>query len=475
MKKLFLLFYLLLTIYYSKSQNLVPNGDFEFYTSCPTAPGQMNLAFPWHDPTGATSDYYNGCAPLSSFVNVPGTPFGQFQYAHSGVGYAAIIVMQSNGTNYREYIQVALIDTLEIGRCYSVSFYANLSDLLKKGTNNIGAYLSQMAITTAPPNVLNYNPQILLPGNPPIIDTLNWVKISGLYQAVGGEKYITIGNFKDDSNTSTQTIDTASQFDMSAYYIDDVSVYELKARAGKDTNICKGSSTQIGSTSDTGIIYSWQPTNGLSAANIANPLASPSQTTTYYLTQTSPCGITKDTVTITICDTIKNTSAGKDTTICNGNSVTLGSGNYACAIYSWQPPTGLNNANIGNPIASPTQTTTYYLTQTSPCGITKDSVSITVCDTTHPSSLTIPNVFTPNNDGINDVFKIISKNILTLDCKIYNRWGILVNELTKFNEVWDGRTTSGLQCTTGVYYYVITSTGEDGKDYNEKGVMELMR
>ena len=107
-----------------------------------------------------------------------------------------------------------------------------------------------------------------------------------------------------------------------------------------------------------------------------------------------------------------------------------------------------------------------------------DDVYVGKCDTaqaTNKSSITIPNIFTPNNDGINDVFKIASKNITTLNCKIYNRWVILVYELTKFNEVWDGRTTSGLQCTTGVYYYVLTATGEDGKEYDDKGFVQLLK
>lgn len=91
------------------------------------------------------------------------------------------------------------------------------------------------------------------------------------------------------------------------------------------------------------------------------------------------------------------------------------------------------------------------------------------------STLTVPNIFTPNNDGLNDYFKITTTNIASINCKIYNRWGILVNELTKTNEVWDGLTTSGLQCTNGIYYYVLTVTGNDGKEYEQKGFVQLIR
>ena len=91
------------------------------------------------------------------------------------------------------------------------------------------------------------------------------------------------------------------------------------------------------------------------------------------------------------------------------------------------------------------------------------------------SSITAVNVFTPNNDGINDVFETINKNITFLDCKIYNRWGILVYEMVEPNEVWDGRTSAGIECSPGVYYYTTVAVGEDGQDFNVKGFVELVR
>lgn len=103
------------------------------------------------------------------------------------------------------------------------------------------------------------------------------------------------------------------------------------------------------------------------------------------------------------------------------------------------------------------------------------SVQCCDCDTSQPASMSISNIFTPNNDGINDVFKITTKNITTLNCKIYNRWGILVGELKNANDIWDGRTTAGLECSEGVYYYVLTATADDGKEHEEKGFAQLVR
>lgn len=224
MKYFFSFLFFLFSTLFCGSQNLVPNGDFELFTSCPTGAGQLNLANPWIDPTGATSDYFNSCAPIASTASVPNGTLGFWQNARSGSAYAGLFAMQNIGSEYREYIQIQLTNPMDTGLCYDVAFYVNLMNSVKKGCNNMGAYISKTAITASPPNVLNYIPQILLTGNSPIIDTVNWIKISGIYTALGGEKYITIGNFNNDSSTVTQIIDAASPYDIAYYYIEDVSV-----------------------------------------------------------------------------------------------------------------------------------------------------------------------------------------------------------------------------------------------------------
>ena len=304
-KKAGVLLVLFLTSYFvidSKAQvNLVPNGDFEIYTSCPTSPGQTNRAFPWYDPNNSTSDYFNSCAPVSSGVNVPGNMSVFFQFAHSGVGYTGLFGEQSPSANHREYIQVKLSDSLSYSSCYVVTFYCNLLNAEKYAINNMGAFISQTAISCPQNLPYNLTPQILLPGNPTISDTLNWVKVQGLYNANGGEQYITIGNFQYDSNTVFQVINASSVEAESYYYIDDVSLFKLpSANAGRDTTICHGDSAQLGNGNYIGVTYSWQPTTGLSNATIGNPRASPTVASTYYLTQTSPCGITRDTVVVTL-------------------------------------------------------------------------------------------------------------------------------------------------------------------------------
>lgn len=91
------------------------------------------------------------------------------------------------------------------------------------------------------------------------------------------------------------------------------------------------------------------------------------------------------------------------------------------------------------------------------------------------SGITLPNIFSPNNDGVNDVFKPIIGGLTTLKLSIYNRYGTLVFFTDRVNGFWDGRTTSGEPCSVGVYFYVLEAQGFDGKSYNLKNTLTLIQ
>ena len=140
------------------------------------------------------------------------------------------------------------------------------------------------------------------------------------------------------------------------------------ANAGPDVTICAGTSTALNATG--GANFSWTPVGGLSNANISNPVASPIVTTTYIVTvSTNGCPNTDD-VVITVLP-IPIAIAGKDITICNGQSTTLtGSGGTT---YVW-------NGNIAtNPLAvTPNATTTYILTAANGNCTNTDDIVVTV-------------------------------------------------------------------------------------------------
>lgn len=89
------------------------------------------------------------------------------------------------------------------------------------------------------------------------------------------------------------------------------------------------------------------------------------------------------------------------------------------------------------------------------------------------SNILLPNVFTPNYDSINDIFKPILDEITELEFSIFSRYGNLIFETKRLNGFWDGHTTSGEPCSDGVYFCVLTATGVDGKKYKEKTFIQL--
>ena len=91
------------------------------------------------------------------------------------------------------------------------------------------------------------------------------------------------------------------------------------------------------------------------------------------------------------------------------------------------------------------------------------------------SSILIPNVFTPNGDGQNDVFMVDGTNLESVEAEIFNRWGLSMYSWNQVNGGWNGRTTSGTEVPDGTYFYIITAKGLDGTEYFKKGAFSLIR
>jgi gliding motility-associated-like protein len=162
-----------------------------------------------------------------------------------------------------------------------------------------------------------------------------------------------------------------------------------------------------------------------------------------------------------------------DTIIQPGASATLHAdiqGNIAS--YQWLPPTSLDNANVAMPVATPDSTTTYLLIVTTDSGCTASGkVKVDVY-----SILFMPNAFTPNGDGKNDVFRIppsIGVNVRSFI--IFDRWGERVFSTKNSDTGWDG-TLNGLSQPTGVYVWSIEwQDPQTGQWTFSKGTVMLVR
>jgi len=154
---------------------------------------------------------------------------------------------------------------------------------------------------------------------------------------------------------------------------------EVPIEPGADTTICLGDTVMLGGmpTSPNGTSYSWFPNGGtLSNDTIANPLAFPTVTTTYYVVATNDTCTAIDSVTITV-NQLPIINAGADVSICFGDSTQL---NASGGInYLWQPEGFLNDSTINNPIAFPSNTTEFIVFGIDVNGCSaSDSVIVTV-------------------------------------------------------------------------------------------------
>jgi gliding motility-associated-like protein len=125
-----------------------------------------------------------------------------------------------------------------------------------------------------------------------------------------------------------------------------------------------------------------------------------------------------------------------------------------------------------NPNHNYTGSGTYTVTQivTSSAGCVDTIQSIVVVN----EGIIIPNVFTPDGDGVNDQFYIANSGLEQFSIEIFNRWGIKVFETTASEIRWDGTSTSGVKMSDGTYYYILKATSRSGKNYDTTGFLTLL-
>jgi gliding motility-associated-like protein len=230
------------------------------------------------------------------------------------------------------------------------------------------------------------------------------------------------------------------------------------ANAGPDTVICFGSSVQLSGSG--GSAYQWSPGTYLSNAGIKNPIiiSAPQGTYTYLLNVTNANGcksLKNDSVVITILPPVK-VFAGNDTTVSINQPLQLNAAdvnNSGFINYVWSPSSGLNNSGIKNPVAlfnsnNGFNSITYKVTSHTIKGCeATDNITVKVFV---QADIYVPSAFSPNNDGLNDIFKPILIGIKELKYfAVYNRYGQQVYITSVQGQGWDGMVKGKMQNTGG--------------------------
>ena len=166
-----------------------------------------------------------------------------------------------------------------------------------------------------------------------------------------------------------------------------------------------------------------------------------------------------------------------DTTIFLGSSLQLLTGGTCSSQFSWSPSTFLVNANDLNPRTTPTTTTTYNLTINDGSCQAVDQVKVSVVsrDQLGCEDLLLPNVFTPNDDRINDTYGISNRFIIDelKTFEIFNRWGGRVFFSDDVDGVWDGRYKGEVVAASSFVYLVTYVCG--GEDFSKSGTLHVIR
>ncbi len=166
----------------------------------------------------------------------------------------------------------------------------------------------------------------------------------------------------------------------------------------------------------------------------------------------------------------------------NFNNTSASSGTInpsANVISSWSFGNGTYSTSISNSVSTSATFVnpgTYTVLLVSSKGECIDS-ALKVIKVDIPSKLEIPNIFTPNDDKVNDVFFVKASNLTSIEAVIFDRWGTKVYDVvsTTGNIAWDGKNFKGAECAAGTYFYIIKAEGKDGTVYEKKGTVSLVR
>lgn len=471
--RLIFFFLFLIQCFHLWAQNLVPNPSFEDHSDCPTVyPGswQLNmieLATPWIN-AKKRPYYFHPCA-YSGELRPPdfGPRSNFFGYKHPRTGLA---MMGLHVSDDRDYAGIELMQELIEGKTYYVEFYVSPhirrdSTSINMGqrfcfTDAVGAYFSENSIKVTGDigdniyrkSILPFVPQVEHRGEV-INNPEDYTRICGTFVAQGGERFLTIGNFRPDQQTNILPDWGNVLPHLNIMFIDDVSVEEFDL-VPDSIILCVGESINLKAGFRDEILY-WN--NGI----IGDSITIIEEGEYIVFANLGRC-IVSDTVRVFKMDD-NNISSEYSYSICDGEEIVLKSSIQGQ--YLWEDNTVLNERKVSSEGV-------YNLQINNICGEFNErhKVSLQNCK----CNFFVPDAFSPNGDGINDFFKIYyfceEAIIESLYIRLYDRWGGLVFSADNIDSKWDGKKR-GEPVLPGEYLYVVDITylrPDNSKISNEK-------
>lgn len=243
--------------------------------------------------------------------------------------------------------------------------------------------------------------------------------------------------------------------------------------AGTDKTVCFGDTATIKANGDV-LSFTWNNQATLESPTERTTRAFPSTTTTYTVAGTDSNGcIGKDEVKVRV-HALPVIDAGNGVQDCELGVINLGGDPTGPenASYSWWPVDYLDNPYLANPTAFVLDSVTFYLEVKNEFGCkAMDSVVVV------PDCYTIyaPNAFTPDGDGINDVFMVKGFRYVNPHLEIYDRWGHILFQSDDFYKGWDGNDAASYPCPIGTYFWSIYFQDKNGRNFREEGRVSIVR
>lgn len=248
-----------------------------------------------------------------------------------------------------------------------------------------------------------------------------------------------------------------------------VDIVDPNITAGFDTIICPGESTVLYAFG--GVSYVWQPENTLNKNTGDEVVATPNESTVYYVVGIDENGCI-DTGYVSVNLFPKPfIQTVPDVYAFFGDIIQLGATSTTPGPFVWTPAEYLSCVVCNSPYASPDQNMQYTVSYTDENGcVAKDSVQIF-----YNAIIYVPNTFTPEGNLFNEVFKAVGGNVRTFEMTIFNRWGERIKTMHSMDESWDG-TYDGKPCPDGTYVWKIVYTDfQSTKEKKLAGHINLLR
>jgi gliding motility-associated-like protein len=230
--------------------------------------------------------------------------------------------------------------------------------------------------------------------------------------------------------------------------------------------------TASGGTSP--LTYQWYlssvPVPGATSANLTGV---PIGVYSLIVTDASGCSVTSFTYSVPGSPAVAAAFSANTYHGTASLNVTFTNGSTGASAYSWNFGTG-SLSSAQNPTFTYNTGGTYQVILTASHGTCSDTAMRTII-VDQPIEVTVPNIFSPNGDNINDEFFIVTSGVTELNCEIFNRWGQKVFTLSSPTQKWDGKLNNGNTATEGTYYYMLNAKSYDGKQHILQGPITLVK